>query len=1369
MSQATISGGYYNSNLFSGTYLNAGVQSLDAWDCDEEAQVSFETLRQLWEDEGDTVAAYKEDQLRDYWIQPVLEVLGFETLPETALPDGGGFVDRLLLGSTDDRRDAAMLQGQGNLGAMYSRGLGVLEAKQWDADFESNFSEDRQYRNASHQIKYYLEKTPSDIKWGVLTDGKTWRLYGTKDYETETYYEVDLPELLERGSLEDFKRFYVFFRAEAFRQRAAGTFLEQVWLESETAAKELGEDLQDQVFTALRVLGRGLLESNDLNIDTADDEAREELKEQSLVLLYRLMFILYAESRGLIHPDSERAQRQYEENFSLETLRDEIFDAVEIGERFGEEFSEYSTTMWSRLNDLFRLIDEGNDDLGVPPYNGGLFDAEEHTFLAENKVHDRYLAEVIYRVSTTVDDNGDTVRADYGDLDTRHLGSIYEGLLEHQFNIAPGQMAAVNEDGAQTWKPVSEVSVADAVETVEKGELYVVNDNGERKATGAYYTPDYVVTYIIEETVNPLLEDIRDGLESEGYERGTAGFVTEFAPRVQKLKILDPAMGSGHFLTKATGYLTEQILAEAREAEVGTMLDESRIRREIAKECIYGVDLNEMAVELAKLSMWLETLAADQPLAFLDHHLKAGNSIVGSDIEDIEGLDSDTNGDESQSSLAEFGATREGTIERLMEIYGEFLAIENEGLSDVKQMERKYAQIQEDDLRRRLVSMANVRTAESFGIDVSTEGDRNPYEWMASALESEEEWALVENQEWFRSAQVMAANRDFFHWKLEYPEVFYSSKGEILPDAGFDAVIGNPPYISNWNLTEADEDLIPAIEAMFPDATKGHWDIYVPFCQQGINLLKEDGYHSFIISNAIATEKYSTNIRKKIIENHTLQQIVDLGKNVFDGVSRKVLIYTVKKTPPENHQISIVNSISGEIGRVGTLPQAQIREFSDYSWRTDLTTEDLQLRQRLESDSIQLGELCWVNPGVVAHSGSHSSLDFDKDDTITTTPTEGAERYVSGRDISRHMISWDGKYMEYEKYQPHFHRPKSPVLFESEKIIFSGISAGNNRIKSCYDDTGYYTNHSANHATMWTKDTIEYRGPSDREPIDNTGAFDLVAVAGIVNSKLLSYYFSKFLATKTLGDGKTGMYPENIRKLPIFDARQKASNPDIERLLDKLSEKTEKIIAQSKMRSEINLHFPDYITSYEDGKTLSDLSQPPAGLSNTLLTNSLSETERYEKMRIGSVETLREGSKMVLSVVPYVKPVESIREDFDTNSHGYTTLDPIPAMEFRDIEYELMDLIESFVPYAVDEAGGFAGFRDNATATITLLSRLESLTLPALDDVRDGLASYREAVAEAEELEENIQKTDDLIDQIVYDLYDLSDEEIAIVEESIEG
>ena len=877
MSQATLSERpYLNSNLFSSHYLDERVRERGEWDCDEAARKAMDELGSLYESEKGLAEGYNEDPLVDNWVDEVLDVLGFGTQVEPTLPSGDGYVDVLLFEDDTARRDAAEVYlSTDDTTDLFEGGLGLVEAKQWDADFTERFSEERPYRNASHQVKHYLERTPENIQWSILTNGRKWRLYGTKDYETQTYYEVDLPALLEEDNLEKFKYFYVFFRPAAFRESAGTTFLDTVWSESETASQELGEDLQNNVFTALRVLGRGFIEANDLAIDPADDDALDELKEQSLVLLYRLMFVLYAESRGLIDPDGPQATEEYEREFGLDSLRSEIHDAVGgTGEGFDEEFNKRSMRMWYRLEGLFGLIDEGETSLGIPPYNGGLFDREEHAFLSDHQVSNRYLAEVIYRLSTARNDEGRYVLADYGDLDTRHLGSVYEGLLEHQFRIAPAEYAAVADDSGQVWKPATEVTVADAIETVSEGGLYVVNDEGERKATGAYYTPDYVATYIVEETVGSLIEEIREDLVDQGFERASQEYLGPFLRRVTDLTVLDPAMGSGHFLTKATGYLAEEVMNEVREvdAELGYYWDEGYVRREIAKECIYGVDVNGMAVELAKLSMWLETLSADRPLAFLDHHFKQGNSLVGSDIEAIEELESDANGgnnsndDDEQSSLATFGATREGTIERLMDIYREFLAIENENLDDVKRMERKYAEIREDDLRKRLVAMANVRTAEDFGLDVSTEGDRNPYEWMASALESDEEWTSVAESDWFRSAQAMADEHDFFHWKLEFPEVFYNDSGEMREPSGFDIIIGNPPYVSNWELAETSEALPRQLEAQYPEVAVGHWDLYVLFCYQALQLTKPDvGRQSFITPTSLGTEKYARELRRILI------------------------------------------------------------------------------------------------------------------------------------------------------------------------------------------------------------------------------------------------------------------------------------------------------------------------------------------------------------------------------------------------------------------------------------------------------------------------------------------------------------------------
>lgn len=154
--------------------------------------------------------------------------------------------------------------------------------------------------------------------------------------------------------------------------------------------------------------------------------------------------------------------------------------------------------------------------------------------------------------------------------------------------------------------------------------MYLTTDSGERKATGSYYTPEYVVEYIVENTLEPLVDDIRADLAGRSARGEDRGFAEEFAERIFDLKILDPAMGSGHFLTSAIDYLAREIIdAQERQAAqqgietVNQDHDINWARRQVAQRCIYGVDLNPLAVELAKVSLWLRTLAAEQPLLSL--------------------------------------------------------------------------------------------------------------------------------------------------------------------------------------------------------------------------------------------------------------------------------------------------------------------------------------------------------------------------------------------------------------------------------------------------------------------------------------------------------------------------------------------------------------------------------------------------------------------------------------------------------------------------------------------------------------------------------------------------------------------------------
>lgn len=597
------------------------------------------------------------------------------------------------------------------------------------------------------------------------------------------------------------------------------------------------------------MLGCGLVETNDLEFDPDDEAGLEALKEHSLVILYRLLFVCYAESRGVIRPREITASPASAEPVSLDALRLEIYAEVGPAGVGFDAYSERSTRMWNRLEDLFQSIDEGDEGLGIPPYNGWLFDRERHPFSTDHEVSDRHLAEVIYLISTTERDAGGNVLVDYAALDTRHLGTVYETLLAHQFRIAPEQYTAKVADGGTGWMPTTEVSTADAVETVDAGELYVANDQGERKATGVFYTPEYVVTSIVEETLDPLLAEIRADLESQGLERGTGAYLNAFSDRVLNLSVLDPAMGSGRFLTRAIEHLATAVMAQARETDGTTTIDEQRVRRDVATECIYGVDVDELAVELATLSLWLETAAAEQPPAFLDHTLAVGNSLVGSDGTAVVGNDSLDDGDQAtdagQRSLEQSLATvRERAFGHVVDQTRELLESDAGTDVDVASVHARYDENRSDRLAQRLVELANCHTADRVDLGVP----EGAFERMVQAIDDDAAWAKLSDEPWFEAAQAMARDERVFHWELEYPEVFFDADGKRRGDAGFDAVIGNPPYVSSRN--EAFSEVTRAYVDDAYDLAVYQVDLYSLFTEQSAELIRDGGWWSFIVPDS---------------------------------------------------------------------------------------------------------------------------------------------------------------------------------------------------------------------------------------------------------------------------------------------------------------------------------------------------------------------------------------------------------------------------------------------------------------------------------------------------------------------------------------
>jgi hypothetical protein len=765
---------FRNSNLFSNHYLEKLVKDSAQWQ-QADAAPAFAAINDLYLRKARVLENYNESQLEENFIRPVLRILGHyfgvqgKVAGKDRTPDYAFYPD-------EPSREEAEAHPADDY---YRHAVAVGDAKSWKISLDKSRKGQGSFemQNPSYQIDVYLRDTAP--KWAILTSGRFWRLYHeTTSYKLDYYYEVDLPALLAAGDIENFKYFYLFFRREAFGQTVdGGCFLDRVREESVAYAQEIGEDLKENVYRAMKILAQGFLAEALAGAPVPDQATVARVQENSMRLLYRMLFIFYAESRSLLDTNN-----RYYYELSLQKLKTDVAARLDKGEPLLSVRYSY----WESLKNLFSLINDGSEsrriprtEFYIPAYNGGLFDPAKNEFLESARIGDSFLARAIDLLARS----GQGPQAgfvDYSSLEIRHLGSIYEGLLEYRLRVAEQPMAAIKEKGKELWLPEGEAGKRKILDRAAAGEIYLATDKGERKATGSYYTPDYIVKYIVKNTIEPVIEKKK---------QVWLGTSRPFADHILSIKVLDPAMGSGHFLVEATDQLARwlvQAWATARPEESDSKdiaeQDVHWARREVVRNCIYGVDLNPMAVELAKLSLWLTTVASNKPLSFLDHHLRCGNSLIGAELDRLTVL---PGGEKEQTPLWSFGL--KSHTDGLLKKYSLMAALPDDNLQMVKWKEEQFRQIKESELSRRLYELSNVWLSTYFGNNVK---DDDYYE-LQNHLSPEKfpDWAGLREKEWFTRAQALGREKRFFHWELEFPEALAGDGNQW-----FDAVIGNPPY-----------------------------------------------------------------------------------------------------------------------------------------------------------------------------------------------------------------------------------------------------------------------------------------------------------------------------------------------------------------------------------------------------------------------------------------------------------------------------------------------------------------------------------------------------------------------------------------------
>ena len=698
-----------------------------------------------------------------------------------------------------------------------------------------------------------LEAQQRAAGWCLLFDGMRLRIVDATRVYARRYLEFDLD--LTADEPRTFAALWRVCRASALGARATDPqSLDALVAASDRHAAGVCRSLRDGVLVASTELLRALVGRR---MGARDGAAQvEHAFEQALTIVYRMLFLLFAEARALVplwHPI-------YRESYSVESLREDA------------ERSPRAAGLWDALRAVARLAHAGcrAGDLRVTPFNGRLFSPARTPLADRRDLDDEAARRAVVALSTRpAPARGGRERIAYRDLGVEQLGAVYETLLD--------------------YTPI-----------VERDSVALRPGSGIRKSTGTFYTPQPIADFVVRRTLEPLVRGLR-------------------ADDILRLRVVDPAMGSGAFLVAACRYLAHAY--EAALVAAGGCLasdigepERAAIRRAVAERCLYGVDLNPMAVQLARLSLWLATLAADRPLSFLDHRLQAGDSLLGAWLAQLRQPPIVRRAARAPDALPLFDdETIAAALRDALPIRFSLESAPNDTIEQVRAKERLYA-----GLTAREATLSRWKQVAHLWCAAWLAADAAP---PPAAFGSLSDAALTGRgslpaptaARFLADARAIGEARRLFHWELEFPEAFFDADGRRRRRAGFDAVIGNPP----WDMMRADaggsdaRSRSRAADApvvrftrdsgVYAAQSGGHANRYQVFVERAIALTRPGGRFGLVLPSGLATDHGSAALRRLLVSRCDVDAIVgmDNHRGVFP-IHRSVrfLLLTATAGPP---------------------------------------------------------------------------------------------------------------------------------------------------------------------------------------------------------------------------------------------------------------------------------------------------------------------------------------------------------------------------------------------------------------------------------------------------------------------------------------
>ena len=763
----------------------------------------------------------------------------------------------------------------------------ILLAKvlQRGTSFDDPDAADNRHWQASPQAKFERLLRQTGVPIGLLVNGPEIRLVYAPEKELSGYITFKLADMVTVAGRPIFAAFQMLLNSERLYSVAKKERLPAILENSRKYQNVVSTQLATQVLEALFELLRGFQAADDqahgllLRDVLANDP--DHVYRGLLTILLRMVFVLYAEDRGLLSTDPV-----FTNYYSITGL----YDRLRVDDGRYPDTMDQRFGAWAQLLTLFRLIYRGgsHDALRIPEREGYLFDPDRYLFLEGRRsrsdevsvprVPDGVLFRVLSKLMLL-----DGERISYRTLAVEQIGSVYEAIMGFELHVASGPSIAikpVKRHGAPTtinleellrtapatrakWftektdqkltgqaaevlKSATDINglmsaldrkIASAVTPgiVAKGAM-IFQPSDERRRSGSHYTPSTLTGPIVQGALEPVLKQLGDSPTPE---------------QILALKVCDPAMGSGAFLVEACRQLGDALLrawhAHNQLPYVPTDEDENLYaQRQIAQRCLYGVDKNPMAADLAKLSLWLATLAKDHPFTFLDHALRAGDSLVGLSRKQITAFHWDKT-DAQQSFL-------EDTVRARLRRIGEYRQriLDARDLIPYAQLEQHLEAVDGDlGWLRRIgdTVIAAFFSAEKPKVrEAARQGLRDLTEKTVRSVIDLESNAKIE--EAVRKLYSGPKEIRPFHWELEFPEVFrLDENGE--PQGGFDVIVGNPPFAGRNTIIHGNPDgYVDWLQTIHP-GSHGAADLVAHFFRSAYHLIRDNGIFGLIATNSV--------------------------------------------------------------------------------------------------------------------------------------------------------------------------------------------------------------------------------------------------------------------------------------------------------------------------------------------------------------------------------------------------------------------------------------------------------------------------------------------------------------------------------------